>query len=131
MEERLRKKGVSAHAISTTIHYLKDSGFLDDYVLAETLKREALTNRMLSQSGARIFILRRGVPKSIVDSIFSNSENTDRENASRLADKKLRILGKYPPGIAKRRLYNLLLRRGYSAGTIMKVLKDKIGKEEL
>ena len=131
IEERLRKKGVSSEVISSTMHYLKDAGFIDDRLLAEALKREALTHRMLSRAGARHFILRRGIPRRIVDSIFRDSEDTDRENALRLADKKLRILGRYPRDVAKRRLYNLLLRRGYSSGMIIKVLQEKMGKEEV
>jgi len=130
MEERLRKKGVSARGISSTIRSLKDTGLLNDLSLAESLKREALTYRMLSQAGARNFMLRRGIPRSIVDSVLSNDDNIDIDNAVKFVDKKLRVLGKYPAEIAKRRLYNLLLRRGYSSGTILKVLKEKIVKEE-
>ena len=112
------------------MQYLRDSGLLNDLSLAESLKREALTHRMLSQAGARNFILRRGIPKTIVDALFSGDEDTDFENALRFADKKLRLLERYPPVTAKRRLYNLLLRRGYSVGTIMKVIRDKHVKEE-
>jgi regulatory protein len=130
MEERLRKKGFSHEVIVSTIQYLRDAGLLNDLSLAESLKREALTNRMLSQAGARNFILRRGIPKNIVDALFSSDENADFENALLFADKKLRLLAKYPAVTAKRRLYNLLLRRGYSVGTIMKVIKDKHLKEE-
>ncbi len=130
LEERLRKKGVSARGISSTMRYLKDTGLLNDLSLAESLKREALTYRMLSQAGARNFMLRRGIPRSIVDSVLSNDDNIDIDNAVKFVDKKLRVLGKYPAETAKRRLYNLLLRRGYSSGTILKVLKEKIIKEE-
>ncbi len=130
LEERLRKKGVSARGISSTMQYLKDTGLLNDLSLAESLKREALTYRMLSQAGARYFMLRRGIPRSIVDSVLSNDDNIDIDNAVKFVDKKLRVLGKYPAETAKRRLYNLLLRRGYSSGTILKVLKEKIMKEE-
>lgn len=130
MEERLQKKGFSHEVIVSTIQYLRDAGLLNDLSLAESLKREALTNRMLSQAGARNFILRRGIPKNIVDALFSSDENADFENALLFADKKLGLLAKYPAVTAKRRLYNLLLRRGYSVGTIMKVIKDKHLKEE-
>jgi len=75
-------------------------------------------------------MLKRGIPRSIVDSVLSNDDNIDIDNAVKFVDKKLRVLGRYPAEIAKRRLYNLLLRRGYSSGTILKVLKEKIVKEE-
>jgi len=130
MEERLRKKGASHETVVSTIEYLRNSGLLNDLSLAESLKREALTHRMLSLAGARNFILRRGIPKDIVDALFTSDEDTDFQNALRFADKKLRILEKYPAVTAKRRLCNLLLRRGYSVGTIMKVIKDKHLKEE-
>ena len=116
--------------ISSTIIYLKNIGLVNDMSLAETLKREALTHKMLSYFGARNFMLRRGIPKSIIDSVLSRDDNTDIENAMKLVDKKLRILGTYPADTAKRRLYNLLVRRGYSSGTIMKVLKEKMMREE-
>jgi regulatory protein len=126
MVDRLRKKGISAQAISSTIRYLKNYRLLDDLILAEALKREALLHRLLSQAGARNFMLRRGIAKSMVDSVLCEAENTDIETAGRVVDKKLRVLGKYPAATIRRRLYQHLLRRGYSAGTIMKVLKDKL-----
>lgn len=130
MEERLQKKGHSSRVIASTIKYLRDMGFLNDFTLAEALKREALANRMLSQYAARKFVLSRGIPVSIVDAIFGASEQSDFESAVRLAGKKLGVLGKYPAVTARRRLYNFLLRRGYSTGTIMKVLKATTMKED-
>ena len=130
LEERLKKKGITGHVISSTIIYLKNIGLVNDMSLAETLKREALTHKMLSYFGARNFMLRRGIPKSIIDSVLSRDDNADIENAIKLVDRKLRILGTYPADTAKRRLYNLLVRRGYSSGTIMKVLKEKMMREE-
>lgn len=130
MEERLSRKGVPPDVIASTTQYLKDCGLLDDRSLAETLKREAFINRLLSQAGARNFVLRRGISKNIVDAIFVDSENTDRENAEKFAEKRLRVIGKYPPATVKRRLYHQLSRRGYSTETIMKILKEKIEKEE-
>jgi regulatory protein len=129
LEERLRKKGFTKTVSSSTIENLKQTGLIDDKALAETLKREALTTKLLSQSGAKRFMLIRGIPRDIVDSIFNNDKNKDFENASKLVDKKLRVLKKYSSETARRRLYNFLFRRGYSTETIISVLKKKIFKE--
>ena len=123
LEERLRKKGFTKTVTSSTINYLKDIGLVDDMSLAETLKRYALTTKMLSQVGAKKYMLNRGIRSDIVNIIFVNEENKDMENAGRLMDKKLKILGKYPAETVKRRLYNLLLRRGYSSETITALFK--------
>jgi regulatory protein len=125
LEERLIKKGITKTVASSTIKYLKHLGLIDDMALAETLKREALTTKLLSQNGARRFILNRGIPCEIVNQILSKDENTDIDNARRLIDKKLRAFKDYSSETVKRRLYNLLFRRGYSFETINKVLKEK------
>jgi regulatory protein len=124
LKERLIKKGITKTVASSTIKYLKHLGLIDDMALAETLKREALTTKLLSQNGARRFILNRGIPYEIVNQILSNDENKDIENARRLVDKKLKAFKDYSSETAKRRLYNLLFRRGYSFETINKVLKE-------
>ena len=130
LEERLIKKGITKSVASSTINYLKDIGLIDDMALAETLKREAVTTKLLSKNGAKKFILNRGISREIVDLVFSNDENEDIENARKLVDKKLKAFRDYSPETVKRRLYNILLRRGYSFETIMAVLKDKIFKED-
>jgi regulatory protein len=123
MEERLIKKGIPGTEASSEIEYLKHAGLIDDKSLAEILKREALTTKMLSRNGARRFILNRGIPVNIADMVFSENENTDIDNATRLADKKFRVLKNYPPETARRRLYALLSRKGYSSDTIMTIFK--------
>jgi regulatory protein len=130
LEERLIKKGITKTVTSSTINYLKHIGLIDDMALAETLKREAVITKLLSQNGAKKFILNRGISREIVDLVFSNDENEDIENARRLVDKKLKTFKNYSSETVRRRLYNLLLRRGYSFETIMAVLKGKTLKED-
>jgi regulatory protein len=131
LEERLRKKGISEAVIHNTIRYLKDSGLVDDVSLAETLKREAFSTKMYSQYAARRFLLQRGIPHDITDAVFHNDGNDDIANARRLADKKLRTLSNYPAMTAKRRLYYLLSRRGFSPEIIRTVCNEiQFQKEE-
>ena len=130
LEERLLKKGVTKTEVSSTIRHFKEIGLIDDMSLAETLKRNALTTRLLSQKGSKRFMLGRGIPPDIIEMLFNRHEDTDFDNAMRFVAKKLRVLGNYPPEIARRKLYGLLSRRGYSSETIMKVIREKNLKEE-
>lgn len=125
LRERLGKKGFSETVVSSTINHLKHIGLIDDKVLAEALKREALTTKLLGQNGARRFMVNRGIPVKIINSMFTHNEKEDIENAKRLIEKKLRVIKDYPAEKIKRRLYNLLIRKGYSFDTIKMVLKDK------
>jgi regulatory protein len=131
LSERLRKKGISAAAASSVIDSLKEIGLVDDTVLAETLKREALAIKLLSIEGAKRYVLGRGIPRDIVEAVLGSDEDIDKENARLLIEKKLRVLRNYPFATVKRRLYNLLARRGYSSGMILTLLKEKnLYKEE-
>lgn len=130
LEGRLIKKGFPETVVFSTINRLKQSGLINDRALAEDLKREAITRKLLSHTGAKRFMCNRGIPREIVDSMFSHDENEDIENAKKLVDKKLRAMENCPAEKIKKRLYNLLLRRGYSFETIKTVLKDKNFNEE-
>jgi len=131
LKERLAGKGISEHLVSSTIDYLRKLGYLDDLSLAEALKREALTRKLLSQAGAKRYLLNRGIPRDIVHRVFRQEEETDRENAMKYIRKKNRMLENHPQETVRRRLYNQLLRRGYSPETISSVLKDKtINRED-
>jgi SOS response regulatory protein OraA/RecX len=89
-----------------------------------------MSTKFLSQYGARKFMLARGISREIVDSMFSPDEKDDIKNVSRLVDKKLRIIENLPDEKIKRRLYNLLLRKGYSFETIKSVLRKRNFKED-
>jgi regulatory protein len=129
VEERLRRKKFPADVVSSTICKLQRAGFLDDVALAEALKREATKTKFLSRYGTRRFMLSRGITREIVDLVFSPDDAEDIDNASRLVEKKLRIIDDLPAEKKKRRLYQLLLRKGYSVEIIESALKRIDSKE--
>lgn len=124
LEERLKRKGFTDNIVSSTINYLKSIGMVDDRSLAESLKREALNIKLLSLNGAKKFILSRGIPRDIVKILFSSDENRDIENSRKIICKKLKLLRNYSPDIVRRRIYNHLLRKGYSYDTIKSVFRE-------
>jgi regulatory protein len=130
LQERLKMRGFPEHVVSSAINHLQHAGLINDRALAEDLKRKAITAKLLSQSSARRFMLTKGIPAEIVDSTLIPDENGDKENAKKLVDKKLKAIKNSPPEKIKKRLYSLLLRKGYSFETIKTVLKDKNLKED-
>jgi len=130
LSERLIKKGFPETVIFSAIKYLRHIGLIDDMSLADSLRREALTIKLLGYHGARRFMLHRGIPQHIVDVALNSYEKKDIENAQKLVDKKYSKLEHYPPEKVKRRVYNLLLRKGYSYDTIKTVMRYKNFKED-
>ena len=131
LKERLIKKGISRTVVSSTIHDLKRLGLIDDRSLAETLKRDALTRKLLSQQGTSRFLYQRGIPLKIINQLLANDERIDIENAQRLVSRKLKNMKNYSSLDVKRKLYGFLARRGYSSDTIRRVLKENIIQEEV
>jgi regulatory protein len=125
LKERLVKKGISKTVASSTLQDLKRLGLIDDRSLAETLKREALSRKFLSQKGAIRFLHQRGIPHEIINDVLNGDEIIDLYNARRLVHKKIKNLRNYSSLHVKKKLYGLLARRGYSSDTIRKVLKEK------
>jgi regulatory protein len=125
LRERLKKKGFSQTEAIATIHDLKQAGLVDDENLAETLKWEAFSAKLLSAEGAKRYALGRGIPRDVAEKAFPADEERDKENARRLIEKKLRVLKNYPFATVRRRMYNLLARKGYSSGLIVELLKEK------
>jgi len=130
MRERLVKKGFSADVVTQTVEFLRKSGFLDDTALAENLKRDAFSRKMLSQRGAKQYMLSRGIPLPVIETAIVGDERIDIENAKRIVEKKMKMLKNYAPEIIRRRLYNVLSRRGYASETIRTVLKDNFSYKE-
>jgi regulatory protein len=130
ISDRLKRKGFRADVIAETIGSLKQSGLVDDSALAENLKREAFSTKMLSRYGAKQYLLGRGIPPDLIEILHGFDETTEIENAKRIVRKKMKTLRNYEPEIIRRRMYNVLLRKGYAAGTIRKVLHEKYSYEE-
>lgn len=130
LRERLTRKGFPGEAISLAVDYLKKAGYLDDRVLAENLKRQVLEKKMLGHQGAKVFMMRRGLPAEVVDSVLGYDEERELQSVHKLVDKRLSSMGNYLTKNEKRRLWNFLARRGYSSGIIRKALKDLSLSEE-
>jgi len=124
LRDRLDRKGFRPDLINRTVLQLKQAGLIDDVALAANLRRLAFERRLLGHKGARSFMLKRGLPLSVVESALDYDEGTDLENAVRFLDKKRTSMENYTAVERKRKLWNLLARRGYSPGVIRKAMRD-------
>ncbi|NWF97928.1 MAG: RecX family transcriptional regulator [Nitrospirae bacterium] len=129
LKERLKNKGFPENDIFTVTEHLKELGFINDNLLAESLKRDASERKLLSSDGIKKYLLQKGIPKNVIKSVCNGNDNEDLDNAIKYLLKKFRKSGFYPDEKTKKKLYNQLLRRGYSPDIIFKAF-NKIKKEE-
>lgn len=112
------------------INYLQHANLINDLSLAEELKRKSIEIKLLSQKSARKFMLTRGIPEEVIDTILTYNEVEDIENARNLIYKKIIPLKNLPVEKIKKKLYGLLLRKGYSYEIITMILKEINLKED-
>ncbi len=124
LRERLSGKGFPKAVVSSTISYLKRAGYLDDKALAVSLKRQAYKQRLLGYYGARKFLMKRGIPKTVIDATLDYDESCDMKNAKTLLEKKVAHLDNNITQRDQKRLWNFLVRRGYSLGVIRTVFRE-------
>ncbi len=131
LRNRLAKKGYRQDDVEAAVQSLKESGFLDDRVLAETLKHQAIAGKLLGFKGTRRFMQQRGLPRDIIDGALRYDEGLELVTLEKLIDKKRRTVEKYPEPRRTRSLIGFLMRKGYSLHLIRKALHDRNTDEEM
>lgn len=130
LRARLEKKGFSENHISSTIRHLKKAGYLDDHALALDLKRQAFENKLLGFNNAKRFLLNRGVPDEIVSETLTYDEETEIQKIQKVIDKKHRTMGACLDSKNKKKLWDFLVRKGYTYNTIKNALHNFTQFEE-
>jgi len=127
--ERLNKKGFTEEAGIKAGNYLKEKGFINDARYAESLKRMAIERKHLGRRGVVHYLLSKGIPDEIVEGISGDDEEY-LDTAEKLVARKMRQLKGLDVSVIRRRLWGLLLRKGYSSDIIKKALRTHISDDE-
>lgn len=124
MLDRLEKKGFDSALIDSTIKFLEDTDLINDKVLVHDLVRYATERKSLGKRGIRMFLVKRGIERGLIDNALTHHESKAEEKAAaEFVEKKLRIMKNYPEDIVRRRLWGMLQRRGFSLNVIKKAME--------
>jgi len=127
--QRLQRKGFAEETSRNVGSYLREKDFLNDARLAESLKRTAVEQKHLGKRGLVHYLSLKGIPAEIVDNISGNEEDYV-ESAASLVERKLGQMKGLDEIVVKRRLWGLLVRKGYSPAMISRVLKRYLSDDE-
>jgi regulatory protein len=111
-------------AVAATLARLKENGYLNDAVYAETYARLRQQNEKLGQRRVSQSLSLKGVPKQIVsDAIEARYANTDEETLARQHLERKRI--RKPTNEKETaRVMRRLVSAGFSTGVIYKILRQ-------
>jgi regulatory protein len=123
--ERLKRKKFDTTVIRETILFLKENGFVDDSYFAKVWL-ESRIKRPLGLRKLRVELRQKGINKEIIDSQVEEISKgyCEEEIVSKLAKERLNKLKGIEPEKAKRRLFDYLLRRGFSAEVIIDIVNQ-------
>ena len=115
LERRLGQAGFEPEDIASALEDLTQAGLIDDARFAQAMVTERATRRLSGDRAIRMALMQKGVSAQVVTAALEGA-GEESERALQLARKRATRLATSDPASATRRLYGLLLRRGFGPG---------------
>jgi regulatory protein len=109
---RLRAAGFPPEEIDAALEGLDRAGLVDDERFARELVRDQSGRKRASNRAMESALRGKGVAVAIIEDAVA-AAGSDADRALALAESRAPSLGSLDPEAAYRRLYGLLVRRGY------------------
>ena len=118
----LQLQGFESESIEATVLDLEQSGHVKDQVFARKWVDRRRKSTPRGKRVLRFELQEKGVDTSTIDHVLSEVDESDEtESALRISRKHARRYKSLAPHVAKRRLQELLLRRGFCYNIIQRV----------
>lgn len=123
--ERLKRKRFDAGVIRLTLGFLKEKNFINDSDFSRSWVESRLSKR-LGAKRIRQELRLKGIDKEVIESQLGEFKDSFPEDkiVRDIAREKMKRFSNIEPQKAKRRIYGYLMRRGFSAGIIMDILRQ-------
>jgi len=130
---KLSEKEFSEDVIERVIVFLEKYGYADDREYCRKYIKEKLRMKPKSGYALKIELKQRGVSSRIIDEVMLETEMDEEGDAFRWLERKSR--GNWPPADEKqkKKLYDFLLRKGYSydiIGEAFRQMNESYGGED-
>lgn len=128
MATHLRRKGFSEPVVADTLDALKALGYLSDEKFAREWIETRLQRRPRSKLVLEKELRRKGLDRTTIErALRTLSAEDEHRTALELARRQYARYRTLPRDVAKRRLYEFLLRRGFSYELTRDVLREVTG----
>ncbi|VAX18071.1 hypothetical protein MNBD_NITROSPINAE02-1614 [hydrothermal vent metagenome] len=132
MCEKLKVRDYDSGVIEKTVERLQKLGYLDDEKYSKAYAMARVERMRLGPKRIRTDLTKKGFPREVVSktvyAIFGEDES-EMKTAILAAKKKLRTLKRgLDEGAVKRKLFDHLVRRGFSGDVSRRIALDNIGE---
>ncbi len=124
VREKLKKKEFDEKTIDATIDKLKEFDLINDLEFATSWVRDRLALKPRGKKLLRQELWKKGIRRDIIDQVTEELCGDEDKSACELVERIRKRYKNLEPKVAKRRMYSLLLRRGFSYETTKKALSQ-------
>lgn len=130
LADKLKRQEYPPDLIESVLDQLSQMGYVNDERFSETRLESAARYKRHGPHRARLELIKKGVESELARQMTERVyESHDMMSMAReLAKKKSASWSRLDPQQARRRLYGLLLRRGFDYDTIRPVVEEVLGK---
>lgn len=126
IKEYLARKKVASADIQEIISRLLDEKFLDDHEFAVWWIEQRLTFRPKAPRIIAYELKQKGISQNVISEVLHISSGQELDMVIELAEKKWRILSRYPLLERKEKVLGYLFRRGFSLDVAKKALSSVV-----
>jgi regulatory protein len=126
VRDKLKSKGFAKDIIDEIIGDLKRVNLLDDYEFASARIRDRLSNNPRGKALLKQELYKKGIKPEIIEKILKEHFAGEAEElglAKRLLEKRKKRYESLEENVAKRRMSDFLLRKGFSYDIVKQVLR--------
>jgi regulatory protein len=129
LKERFVRDGFFDETVETSIHYLRENGYLNDELFAERFAKSKLQKKDIGETALRFELHKKGIPKSIIEKVIAKvyGDVSEQDHAVKAGKKKLRTIKTDDVSKKRQKLYQFLAQRGFSADVIRRVMEELLG----
>jgi regulatory protein len=124
VRDKLKKRGFDNRTIRSTIERLKDYDLINDAEFAIAWVKERLAYKPRGKKLLRQELWKKGIKKEIIDQVTEELCRDEEKAALELLEKIQRRYRNLEPQVARRRIYSLLMRRGFSYNNVKHAMED-------
>ncbi|MBL7996176.1 RecX family transcriptional regulator [bacterium] len=126
LRERFKREGYLEETIESSLSHLIDNGYLNDELFAERFAKSKLQKKDIGEAALRYELHKKGLSKQIIENVLTRIylETPPLDMAITAARKKLRTIRVTDPVKRRRKLYQFLSQRGFSADIIHRVIAE-------
>jgi regulatory protein len=131
LHDDLRRRGIPDDVSERVLNRFVEVGLIDDAEFARQWAESRQRTKGSARSVLRQELRAKGVDDDIVmEALEPIDAETEGVRARRLVENKVTAMSRLEPAVRERRLISMLVRRGYSYGVAMSVVRQLLGETE-